>query len=97
MSGRYDARIVRVVELPVWVKRDKLIFDGFYEFFLFILVDKDVVWSYADLYILYTVSPYAFSKEISGLGADLSCISGLTNQNAFCGCFEVVFGVDDNR
>ena len=97
MCGRYDARIVRVVELPIRVKRDKLIFDGFYEFFLFILVDKDVVWSYTDLYILYTVSSYAVSKEASELGVYLSCIGGLTNQNAFCGCFEVVLGVDDNR
>ena len=97
MSGRYDARIVRVVELPIRVKRDKLIFDGFYEFFLFILVDKDVVWSYTDLYILYTVSSYAFLKETSRLGAYLSCIGGLPSQNTFCGCFEVVFGIDDNR
>ena len=97
MCGRYDARIVRVVELPIRVKRDKLIFDGFYEFFLFILVDEDVVWSYTDLYSLYTVSSYAVSKETSILGAYLSCIGGLTNQNAFCGCFEVIFGVDDNR
>ena len=97
MSGRYDARIVRVVELPIRVKRDKLIFDGFYEFFLFILVDKDVVWSYTDLYILITVSSYAVSKETSKLGADLSCIGGLTNQNAFCSGFEVAFGVDDDR